>query len=163
MWSLVARTTISSSPWPMARIRSWVSTMCSSSPRSRRRDRTSMSSTHVHEKETASRQARSRDGQSRSTGQSEARMGSMRFTSRAPLSGDVMQSINPWSWFIHSMGQLGLININLGRTPAPEIEERILDEVGSYGRQIGRISDALEVLLDRLELKDLDESQREAI
>jgi len=74
-----------------------------------------------------------------------------------------MQSINPWSWFIHSMGQLGLININLGRTPAPEIEERILDDVGSYGRQIGRISDALEVLVDRLELKDLDESQREAI
>jgi hypothetical protein len=87
----------------------------------------------------------------------------MRITSRAPLSGDVMQSINPFSWFIRSMGQLGLININLGRTPAPEIEERILDDVGSYGRQIGRISDALEVLIDRLDTKDLDEAQREAV
>jgi hypothetical protein len=37
----------------------------------------------------------------------------------------------------------GLININLGQSSAPEVEQEILEDVGSYGRQLGRIGDAL--------------------
>jgi hypothetical protein len=74
----------------------------------------------------------------------------MRLDLRSPLSGDVTQAINPVTWFVRSLGQLGFININLGRTPAPEVEERIVQEVASYGRQIGRVSDALDVLVGRL-------------
>lgn len=65
-----------------------------------------------------------------------------------PLSGGVAQVINPWRWFTSVFGnQVSLFQINLGRSTAPDTEARILDEVGSYGRQLGRIGDALEVLV----------------
>jgi hypothetical protein len=72
------------------------------------------------------------------------------------------QAINPWS-FYNQGAQLGLVNINLGQTPHPEIEQKVLDEVGSYGRQLGRIGDALEVLIDRLSLADLSPAEKDAI
>jgi hypothetical protein len=59
---------------------------------------------------------------------------------RLPLSGDVTQAINPWSWFFRTVGnQLGLININLGKSSDPELEQRIVNEVGTYGKQLGQI------------------------
>lgn len=73
---------------------------------------------------------------------------------RLPLSGDVMQAINPWSDMFKAFGsQFGLININLGRSTAPEVEQEILEEVGSYGRQLGRMGEALAVLIEKLEPK----------
>jgi len=72
------------------------------------------------------------------------------------------QAINPWS-FYNQGAQLGLVNINLGRTPHPEIEQKVLDEVGSYGRQLGRIGDALEVLVDRLPKAGLTPAERDAL
>jgi hypothetical protein len=72
------------------------------------------------------------------------------------------QAINPWV-FNQDGAQIGLINIDLGQTPNPQAERAILDNVGSYGRQIGRIGDALEVILDHLKLKDLDPAERDAI
>ena len=75
---------------------------------------------------------------------------------RLPLSGDVTQTINPWTWFLRWAGnQIGLININLGRSSDPDTEQRILDEVGSYGKQLGRIGDALGVLMKHIKLDDL--------
>ena len=65
-----------------------------------------------------------------------------------PLSGDVNQDILPWAWWLRFVGQWGLVNVNLGRTAAPDIERRILDEVGSYGRQLGRISEALQAVVE---------------
>jgi arsenate reductase (glutaredoxin) len=50
------------------------------------------------------------------------------------------QAINPWT-FANQGAQLGFVNINLGHTAHPEIEQKVLDEVGSYGRQLGRIGD----------------------
>jgi hypothetical protein len=44
--------------------------------------------------------------------------------------------------------QVGLINIELGQSTQPEVEEEVLTDVASYGKQIGRIEDALVVLLD---------------
>jgi hypothetical protein len=40
------------------------------------------------------------------------------------------QAINPWS-FYQQGAQLGFVNINLGQTPHPEIEQKLLEEVGS--------------------------------
>jgi hypothetical protein len=68
-------------------------------------------------------------------------------TFKLPLSGDVAQTINPWTLFFNPAGQFGLININLGRSSAPEIEEEVLSDVGTYGKQLGRIGDVLQVLL----------------
>jgi hypothetical protein len=83
---------------------------------------------------------------------------------RLPLSGDVTQTINPWSWFFRTVGnQLGLININLGQSSDPELEERIVNEVGTYGKQLGQIGDALRVLLDHIKLDDLKPDERRAL
>ncbi len=68
---------------------------------------------------------------------------------KLPLSGDVVQTINPWTSIFNPLGsQFGLVNISLGRSSNPEIEQQVLDDVGSYGRQLGRIGDVLVVLLD---------------
>lgn len=83
---------------------------------------------------------------------------------KLPLSGDVIQAINPWNWVFQPQGgQYGLVNINLGKSANPALEQRILDEVGSYGRQLGRMGEALEVLLDHLKLDKLDAAERKAI
>ena len=83
---------------------------------------------------------------------------------RLPLSGDVSQAINPWSWFFRAVGsQIGLININLGKSRDPGLEQRILEDVGSYGRQIGRIGDALRVLLDHADLRHLEPAEQQII
>jgi len=67
-------------------------------------------------------------------------------TVKLPLSGNVAQAI--WTAFLSPFNnQIGLININIGRSSAPEVEEAVLSEVGSYGKQLGRIGDALTVLV----------------
>ncbi|HSV52564.1 MAG TPA: hypothetical protein VLJ57_10625 [Burkholderiaceae bacterium] len=81
-----------------------------------------------------------------------------------PFSGDVTQAINPWSWAIKTVGgQFGLININLGASRDPALEQQILDEVGSYGRQLGQIGDALAVVLEHVDLGRLDVKEKRAI
>ncbi|MEA3050434.1 MAG: hypothetical protein QOG84_2270 [Sphingomonadales bacterium] len=72
------------------------------------------------------------------------------------------QAINPWS-FYNQGAQLGFVNINLGQTAHPEIEQKVLDEVGSYGRQLGRIGDALEVLIDHFDSKGLGKPEKDAL
>src|SRR6266481_2389291 len=67
---------------------------------------------------------------------------------RLSLSGNLTQSINPWTWFFNPVGsQVGLVNIELGQSSNPAIEEEVLSDVASYGKQLGRIEDALIVLL----------------
>ena len=58
---------------------------------------------------------------------------------------------------------MGLFNINLGSSGDPALEERILAEVGSYGRQLGRLGDALNVLLAHVDLGALKPEERKAI
>lgn len=65
---------------------------------------------------------------------------------KLPLSGDVVQSINPFTAFMTG-GQFGLVNINLGQSSEPAVEAEVLSDVASYGKQLGRIGDALIVLL----------------
>jgi hypothetical protein len=86
-------------------------------------------------------------------------------TFKLPLSGDVVQSINPWTAFMSPIGsQFGLININLGKSSEPKIEEEVLSDVGTYGKQLGRIGDALIVLLAHLPADvKLSAEEREAI
>jgi len=67
-------------------------------------------------------------------------------TFKLPLSGDVVQSINPFTAFMTG-GQFGLININMGQSSEPKVEEEVLSDVATYGKQLGRIGDALVVLL----------------
>lgn len=66
---------------------------------------------------------------------------------KLPLSGDVVQSINPFTAFMTG-GQFGLVNINLGQSSDPDVEAEVLSDVATYGKQLGRIGDALIVLLN---------------
>ena len=71
---------------------------------------------------------------------------------KLPLSGDVVQSINPiTSFFSPTGGQFGLVNITLGQSSAPDVEKDVLSDVASYGKQIGQVADALLVVIEHLE------------
>jgi hypothetical protein len=62
------------------------------------------------------------------------------------------QVINPWTW--------NLFTVNLGQSSDPRLERRILDEVGTYGRQIGQIGDAVEVLMSLVDRSKLTDEQQ---
>jgi hypothetical protein len=72
------------------------------------------------------------------------------------------QAINPMT-FNQQGAQFGFINIDLGNTAESDLERKILDKVGSYGRQIGRIGDALEVILKHVKLGDLNSDEQDAL
>ncbi|MBC9880826.1 hypothetical protein G8O24_26220 [Bradyrhizobium sp. INPA01-394B] len=73
---------------------------------------------------------------------------------KLPLSGDVVQSINPITSFFSPTGsQFGLVNITLGQSSAPEVEMDVLSDVASYGKQIGQVADALLAVIEHLEEK----------
>ena len=84
---------------------------------------------------------------------------------KMPLSGDVVQSISPWTALFSPIGnQLGVININLGQSSEPKVEEEVLSDKASYGKQLGRIGDALIVLLEHFHpRKELTEQEKTAI
>ncbi|MDR3464381.1 MAG: hypothetical protein P4M07_00410 [Xanthobacteraceae bacterium] len=69
-----------------------------------------------------------------------------------PLSGPVIQTF-PWT---------NNFTINLGQSSDPAIEKDALT-VASYGKQLGRIGEALIVLLNHLELGDLSPDEDAAI
>ena len=79
-------------------------------------------------------------------------------TFKLPLSGDVVQSINPFTAFMTG-GQFGLVNINMGQSSEPKVEEEVLSDVASYGKQLGRIGDALMVLLAHFQPQTPDETE----
>jgi hypothetical protein len=83
---------------------------------------------------------------------------------RLPLSGNVTQTINPWTWFFNPVGnQVSLVTVNLGSSGDPDKEQQIIEDVGSYGRQIGRIGDALRVLIAHVPLENLNAQESSAI
>ena len=84
---------------------------------------------------------------------------------RLPLSGNVTQSINPWTMLFNPVGsQVGLVNIELGQSSQPAVEEEVLTDVASYGKQIGRIEDALMVLLDHFNpTRPLTDHEQQAV
>lgn len=74
----------------------------------------------------------------------------------SPLSGDVTQAINPWTWFARIAGsQMGFINIHQTTGGDPELEREIVENVASYGRQLGRLTDALAVLVEHTDREAL--------
>ncbi len=72
------------------------------------------------------------------------------------------QAINPWT-FNQQGAQFGFINIDLGQTARPDVEQAVLDQVGSYGRQLGHIGEALEVLLNHIKPEELTKAERDTL
>ena len=79
---------------------------------------------------------------------------------KLPLSGGVNQRINPiTSWFSGNQ-----ISVNLGELGSPETEAEILRRVGTYGRQIGKMTDAMVVLMKHWpDRADLSKEQLDVI
>ena len=74
------------------------------------------------------------------------------------------QNINPWTWVANlAHNQFSFFTVNLGHSSAPEVEADILENVGSYGRQLGRVSDVLEVLVKRLPRESLNPDELAAV
>lgn len=59
------------------------------------------------------------------------------------------QIINPLNWLASGTGQIGLVNISGAASAKPEVEADIVENVATYGRQLGRISDLLQVMLEK--------------
>jgi hypothetical protein len=72
------------------------------------------------------------------------------------------QAINPITAYQQG-AQFGFINIDLGGAGDSDLERKLLDRVGSYGRQLGRIGDALEVILKHVKLGDLKPEEQDAL
>jgi len=68
------------------------------------------------------------------------------------------QVINPWSLSLGS-----LFTVNLGNAGDAELEQRMLNEVGSYGRQIGQLGDAVGVLVSLVDRSKLTDEQKGAL
>lgn len=82
------------------------------------------------------------------------------FSFGAPLSGDVSQWMRTW---FQGASQFGFINIFVQKTPKPDLEAEVVTEVASYGRQLGKMADVLDVLTSQLDQTQLRPEQREAI
>jgi hypothetical protein len=52
--------------------------------------------------------------------------------------------------------QFSLFSINLGDSSNPGVEKSAIGKVGSYGKQLGHLAEALEVVIERLHLLDSD-------
>ncbi len=50
--------------------------------------------------------------------------------------------------------QFHLFNVNLGTSSNPSVEQAALEKVGSYGRQIGHLAEALELIVKKTRLLD---------
>src|ERR1700749_2089647 len=72
------------------------------------------------------------------------------------------QAINPLT-FNPQGAQFGFINSALGGAGDSDLERKILKTVGSYGRQIGRIGDALDVILKHVKLENLKSDEQDAL
>ena len=59
-----------------------------------------------------------------------------------------------------------LFSVNLGASSNAALEQEVLQNVGSYGKQIGHLAEALEVVIKRLRLleaADLSQEDRDAV
>ncbi|MBC6904168.1 hypothetical protein DWB84_01610 [Saccharophagus sp. K07] len=58
------------------------------------------------------------------------------------------------------------LNVNAGVSSNASMEQEILQNVGSYGKQIGHLAEALEIVIERLKLLDdsaLSDSDKDAL
>lgn len=79
----------------------------------------------------------------------------------------------PLQWAPSSLSQpilpnwsFNLFSVNLGASSNAKVEQKALEQVGSYGKQIGHLAEALEVVIQRLNLleqQDLSQADKDAL
>ncbi len=80
-----------------------------------------------------------------------------------PFSGDVTQAINPWTWWLRMMSQIGFININMTQSSDPGMERQIVENVAGYGKQLGRVVEVLEALFAHTATAEWSAEQKKAL
>src|SRR5512141_3229497 len=81
---------------------------------------------------------------------------------KEPLSGDIWQHlVNPS--LLRDNAQWGILNINAMRSRDPALERQIVTEVASYGRQLGRLLEAVDVLSRQQHRDGLDAADQRAL
>ncbi|MGE5391198.1 MAG: hypothetical protein ACM3PE_09075 [Deltaproteobacteria bacterium] len=70
-----------------------------------------------------------------------------------PFSGDVTQ---PWSWLY----QFAPITINQMKTENPTLEKKIVNEVASYGKQLGKMMEAVQILVKQMDSSRLTSDEK---
>jgi hypothetical protein len=81
---------------------------------------------------------------------------------RAPLSGDVEQLIKT-ILSLNPVSQMGFININQMESSDSKLEQQIVKDVAGYGKQLGRVVEALEVLCKKVQGEKLVKRDEEAL
>lgn len=80
-----------------------------------------------------------------------------------PVSTPLGGAYRSWLSMFNAYGdQTGLINVMPGTSTNPAVEQQVVTDVGSYGKQLGRIGDVVAVLLRHLpqDVKLAPEEQR---
>jgi len=73
------------------------------------------------------------------------------------------QMIDPLFWFPSGTGQIGFINISGAASSKPEVEADIIENVATYGRQLGRRSDVLDAILSHLNARSWRGDAKKAV
>jgi len=77
---------------------------------------------------------------------------------------DTIGSYNPvTSWLSGAMSQIGFINISNMSSGDSDLEKSIIREVGSYGRQLGRITEALQAVCNHLDYTNWGSDEQQAV
>ena len=77
---------------------------------------------------------------------------------------DTIGSYNPvTSWLSGAMSQIGFINIENMSSGDSDLEKSIIREVGSYGRQLGRIMEALQAVLNHQVYTNWGSDEQQAV
>jgi hypothetical protein len=78
-----------------------------------------------------------------------------------PLSGDVSQM---WALWLKSLSQqTGFININNVNSGDAGTEQKIVEDVAGYGRQLGWVTEILEIILDRVKVIDPTDNEKASL
>jgi len=80
-----------------------------------------------------------------------------------PFSGDLTQAINPWTWWLRMMSQIGFININMTQSSDPGMERQIVENVAGYGKQLGRVIEVLDALFAHTATSGWSAEQKKAL
>ena len=73
------------------------------------------------------------------------------------------QLINPLYWLNSGTEQIGLINISGAASAKPALEADIIENVATYGRQLGRMADVLQAVLAQMHPDRWPAAERQAV
>lgn len=78
-----------------------------------------------------------------------------------PLSGNVTQTFS--LFWKDAIQQLGFINISKTSNRDADLEMKIIQTEASYGRQLGRMMEVVEILVKKLDRTKLDQAEKDAL